>query len=96
MKKKRILKDPETGEIVGATRTPFSHKAKELNKQIFAEKFEKSRLERENSEKVSTNKNFLFLIILAILAALAFGIWKGVGVDDAKDSSPAGTTPSEP
>ena len=96
MKKKRILKDPETGEIVGATRTPFSHKAKELNKQIFAEKFEKSRLERENSEKVSTNKNFLFLLILAILAALAFGIWKGIGVDDAKDGSPAGTTPSEP
>ena len=96
MKKKRILKDPETGEIVGATRTPFSHKAKELNEQIFAEKFEKSRLERENSEKVSTNKNFLFLLILAILAALAFGIWKGIGVDDAEDSSPAGTTPSEP
>ena len=97
MKKKRILKDPETGEIVGATRTPFSHKAKELNKQIFAEKFEKSRLERENSEKVSGNKNYLFLVILAILAALAFVIWKGVGVDDnPKDSSPAGTTPSEP
>jgi hypothetical protein len=97
VKKKRILKDPETGEIVGATRTPFSHKAKELNKQIFAEKFEKSRLERENSEKVSGNKNYLFLVILAILAALAFVIWKGVGVDDnPKDSSPAGTTPSEP
>jgi hypothetical protein len=97
VKKKRILKDPETGEIVGATRTPFSHKAKELNKQIFAEKFEKSRLERENSEKISGNKNYLFLVILAILAALAFVIWKGVGVDDnPKDSSPAGTTPSEP
>ena len=97
MKKKRILKDPETGEIVGATRTPFSHKAKELNEQIFAEKFEKSRLERENPEKVSGNKNYLFLIILAILAALAFVMWKGVGVDDnPKPSSPAGTSPAGP
>ena len=89
-----MLKDPQTGEIVGATRTPFSHKAKELNKQIFAEKFEKRRLEKEAPEKISANKNYLFLLILAILVALAFGIWKGVGVDDAKDSAPAETAPS--
>jgi hypothetical protein len=50
-RKQRILKDPETGEIVGATRTPFSNKVKELNKKIFAEKFEKNKLDSEHLER---------------------------------------------
>ncbi len=88
MKKKRILKDPETGEIVGATRTPFSRKAKEMNEQIFAEKFEKSRLEKESQKMGAVKKNNLFLIVLAVLAFVAFVIWKGVGPDDQTNENP--------
>ena len=88
MKKKRILKDPETGEIVGATRTPFSRNAKEMNEQIFAEKFEKSRLEKESQKTMSVKKNNLFLIVLAVLAVVAFVIWKGVGPDDQPSENP--------
>ena len=86
MKKKRILKDPETGEIVGATRTPFSRKAKEMNEQIFAEKFEKSRLEKESQKTEAVKKNNFFLIVLVVLTVVAFVIWKGIG---------AGVEPSE-
>ena len=64
MKKKRILKDPDTGEIVGATRTPFSRQAKELNKQIFAEEFEKNRLDEELPEETSEGRGYLFFLIL--------------------------------
>jgi len=88
MKKKRILKDPETGEIVGATRTPFSRKAKEMNEQIFAEKFEKSRLEKESQKMGEVKKNNLFLIVLVVLAVVAFVIWKGVGPDDQPSENP--------
>ena len=88
MKKKRILKDPETGEIVGATRTPFSRNAKEMNEQIFAEKFEKSRLEKESQKTVSVKKNNLFLLVLVVLAVVAFVIWKGVGSDDQPSENP--------
>ena len=88
MKKKRILKDPETGEFVGATRTPFSRKAKEMNEQIFAEKFEKSRLEKESQKMGAVKKNNLFLIVLAVLAVVAFVIWKGVGPDDQTNENP--------
>ena len=92
MKKKRILKDPETGEIVGATRTPFSRKAKEMNEQIFAEKFEKSRLEKESQKTGGVKKNNLFLIVLAVLAVVAFVIWKGVGAE----AEPSENPPSSP
>mgnify|MGYP001261561923 FL=1 len=88
MKKKRILKDPETGEIVGATRTPFSRKAKEMNEQIFAEKFEKSRLEKESQKTGAVKKNNLFLIVLAVLAVVAFVIWKGVGAEAEPSENP--------
>ena len=88
MKKKRILKDPETGEIVGATRTPFSRKAKEMNEQIFAEKFEKSRLEKESQKTGAAKKNNLFLIVLAVLAVVAFVIWKGVGAEAEPSENP--------
>ena len=76
MKKKRILKDPQTGEIVGATRTPFSHKAKELNKQIFAEKFEKRRLEKEVVPKQGNlGKNLIFLTLFFFLISISIWIW---------------------
>ena len=88
MKKKRILKDPETGEIVGATRTPFSRKAKEMNEQIFAEKFEKSRLEKESQKTGAVKKNNLSLIVLAVLAVVAFVIWKGVGAEAEPSENP--------
>lgn len=88
MKKKRILKDPETGEIVGATRTPFSRKAKEMNEQIFAEKFEKSRLEKESQKTGAAKKNNLFLIVLAVLVVVAFVIWKGVGAEAEPSENP--------
>ena len=88
MKKKRILKDPETGEIVGATRTPFSRNAKEMNEQIFAEKFEKSRLEKESQKTGAAKKNNLFLIVLAVLAVVAFVIWKGVGAEAEPSENP--------
>ena len=88
MKKKRILKDPETGEIVGATRTPFSRKAKEMNEQIFAEKFEKSRLEKESQKTGAVKKNNLFLIVLAVLVVVAFVIWKGVGAEAEPSENP--------
>ncbi len=88
MKKKRILKDPETGEIVGATRTPFSRKAKEMNEQIFAEKFEKSRLEKESQKTGAVKKNNLFLIVLAVLTVVAFVIWKGIGTEAEPSENP--------
>ena len=93
MKKKRILKDPETGEIVGATRTPFSHKAKELNKQIFAEKFEKSRLDKEDvSQQGTLGKNLIFLVIFVFLVTLSIWLWlsagKGSQGDDDSNSPP--------
>ncbi len=89
MKKKRILKDPETGEIVGATRTPFSHKAKELNKQIFAEKFEKSRLEKEDDPKQGNlGKNLIFLVIFVFLITLSIWIWLSAGKGSQVDDDP--------
>ena len=92
MKKKRILKDPETGEIVGATRTPFSRSAKEMNERIFAEKFEKSRLERESKPPVSKNTSLLLLVILAVLAVVAYSMWQG----KANTEEPSKTTPVSP
>jgi hypothetical protein len=97
VKKKRILKDPETGEIVGATRTPFSHKAKELNKQIFAEKFEKNRLKKEGVPKQGNlGKNVIFLTVFFFLISFSIWIWlsegKGSTVDD--DSNPPPLKPS--
>jgi hypothetical protein len=81
MKKKRILKDPDTGEIVGATRTPFSRQAKELNKQIFAEEFEKNRLDEELPEETSEGRGYLFFLILLGLAGLGAFAWLGAGDD---------------
>ena len=84
MKKKRILKDPDTGEIVGATRTPFSRQAKELNKQIFAEEFEGNRIEDETPEEPARGKgSSAWILLLAFsaggivlfLAISAGGIW---------------------
>jgi hypothetical protein len=76
MKKKRILKDPDTGEIVGATRTPFSHQAKELNKQIFAEEFERKRVEEETPEESSGARGYLFGLVL--LGLVGLGIFFGM------------------
>jgi cytoskeletal protein RodZ len=90
MKKKRILKDPDTGEIVGATRTPFSHQAKELNKQIFAEEFEKNRLEEEIPEKSFGMRGYLVVLLLLGLASLGIWNWKG----SEGDSPPVAPPPS--
>ena len=75
MKKKRILKDPDTGEIVGATRTPFSLQAKELNKQIFAEEFERNRIEEEMPEESSGGRGYLVGLLLLGLAGLGIFVW---------------------
>ena len=80
MDKKRILKDPETGEIVGATRTPFSRAAKEHNKKVFAEKFEKSRIAKEDlPEKSPSSGKYLFFAVLAILLGLGLWLWRSSG-----------------
>ncbi len=76
MKKKRILKDPETGEIVGATRTPFSRQAKEMNKEIFAEEFEKKRVKDGVPEGKHSNWSFLIAAILLVLSGIALWVWK--------------------
>ena len=91
MKKKRILKDPATGEIVGATRTPFSRQAKELNKQIFAEEFERNRIEEEPPEEPAGGKGSLTWILL--LAVCICGIW--LWSESQEDVAPAkpGSTP---
>lgn len=84
MKKKRILKDPNTGEIVGATRTPFSRQAKELNKQIFSEEFERNQLEEEVSEEPARGNGFLFTLIFIGLGGLGVFIW----LESEEDPSP--------
>jgi hypothetical protein len=86
MKKKRILKDPNTGEIVGATRTPFSRQAKEFNKQIFSEEFERNQLEEEVPEEPTRGNGFLFSLILLGLSGVGIFIWL----------RPEGITPPQP
>jgi hypothetical protein len=77
MKKKRILKDPTTGEIVGATRTPFSRQAKSINKQIFSEEFERNQLEEEVPEEPTRGNGLLIAIILLGLSGVGIFIWLG-------------------
>ena len=59
-----------------------------MNEQIFAEKFEKSRLEKESQKTGAVKKNNLFLIVLAVLAVVAFVIWKGVGAEAEPSENP--------
>ena len=92
MKKKRILKDPDTGEIVGATRTPFSRQAKELNKQIFAEEFGRNRIEEEPPEEPAGGKGSLTWILL--LAVCICGIW--LWTESQEDAAPAAIHPLLP
>ena len=92
MKKKRILKDPDTGEIVGATRTPFSRQAKELNKQIFAEEFERNRIEEEPPEEPAGEKGSLTWILL--VAVCVCGIW--LWTESPEDAAPAEPNLSPP
>ena len=93
MKKKRILKDPDTGEIVGATRTPFSRQAKELNKQIFAEEFERNRIEEEPPEEPAGGKGSLTWILL--LAVCICGIWLwSESQEDVAPAKPDSTPPA--
>lgn len=82
MKKKRILKDPDTGEIVGATRTPFSRQAKELNKQIFAEEFEKNQVEEEVPEEPSGGSGYLMILLLGLLMVFLLLGLGGLGMSD--------------
>ena len=90
MKKKRILKDPDTGEIVGATRTPFSRQAKELNKQIFAEEFERNRIEEEPPEEPAGGKGSLTWILLPAVCICGIWLWTDSREDtpEESDSSP--------
>ncbi|MBT3636978.1 MAG: hypothetical protein HN531_08565 [Opitutae bacterium] len=89
MKKKRILKDPDTGEIVGATRTPFSHQAKELNKQIFAEEFERKRVEEETLEESSGGRGYLVGLLLLGLLVLGIFVWPKTEENPPLDPKPS-------
>jgi len=92
MKKKRILKDPDTGEIVGATRTPFSRQAKELNKQIFAEEFERNRIEEEPPEEPAGGKGSLTWILLLAVCICVIWLW----TESLEDAAPAEPNSSPP
>ena len=85
MKKKRILKDPDTGEIVGATRTPFSRQAKELNKQIFAEEFGRNRIEEEPPVEPAGGKGSLTWILLLAVCICVVWLW----TESLEDAAPA-------
>ena len=70
--KKRILRDPETGEIVGATRAPFL-KAK-LESQFIREKISEDNFSQDDEEDYAIQEKSNFSKILALLIAFVLGI----------------------
>ena len=70
--KKRILRDPETGEIVGATRAPFL-KAK-LESQFMEEKISEDNFSQDDEEDYAINEKSNLSKILGLLIAFVLGV----------------------
>ena len=70
--KKRILRDPETGEIVGATRAPFL-KAK-LESQFMEEKISEDNFSQDDEEDYAINEKSNPSKIFGLPIAFVLGV----------------------